>query len=108
MTRREEILTDNVHIVRGYIKRLLESTNGLIDPKVEEDAKKEFFNFSTVHLVDELVQTTKDYPLGHAIPVKFSTDIIVMDRKYFAELLEGFEREIEEINLERLNTIQHN
>lgn len=88
MSRREEILTDDVHVVRGYIKRLLPTVNGLIAPKDLDMAKKEFLAFSTTHLADELLTVVQDYPTNEEVAVTLSSDMIVMDRKAFAELIE--------------------
>lgn len=87
MSRREEILTDDVHLVRGYIDRKLATLNGLITPKQEEEVKADFFNFSTNHLLDELVTITKEYPKDGMMDVQVSADFIVMKRKDFDELI---------------------
>lgn len=94
MTRKETILEDNVHIVRGYVKRLLPATNGLALPKYLEAAKKEYLNFSTTHLVDDLITVEQEYPVGGLLPVTLHSDMIVMNRAHFAELLDILETEV--------------
>jgi hypothetical protein len=87
MSRREEILQDDVYLVGGKLKNNVDAPNGIVYPEEVDALRDEFFTFSIGHLSDEMVTVKKEYPKKDTVDVIFESDFIVMRRKDFDELI---------------------
>lgn len=87
MSRKEEILQDNVYVVGGRVTQTVDAPNGIASSMEIEILRDEFFTTIVEHLATEVVEVHKTYPISNTMEVGFETDFIVMKRKDFEELL---------------------
>jgi len=87
MSRKEEILNDDVYFVGGKLTENIDAPNGVASVDDIESYRREFFNFITVHLVDELVKVEKTYPEDNKMDIKYSTEFVVLKKDKFQELI---------------------
>ena len=87
MSRKEEILNDNVYIVGGKLNKNVDAPNGIVNHTEVEALQEEFLNFSLQHLASTLINVKKEYPKKDTVDITVSTDLIIMRREDFDELM---------------------
>ena len=87
MSKREEILEDKVHIAGGRFTENLSAPNGVASALEIEVLRDELLNMTIGYLASELVDVKKNYPKNDTMDVEMSTDLVVMRRKDFDELM---------------------
>jgi hypothetical protein len=82
----KEILTNRVHKIHNKSHRRMMTKNGVLD-KVDLQINKSFSIIDALDDLNHLVKYTQDYPVEDSSIVHFETDLVVMSRENYDELL---------------------
>ena len=82
----KEILTNRVHKIHNKSHRRMMTKNGVLD-KVDLEINKSFSIVDALDDLNHLVKYTQDYPVENSSIVHFETDLVVMSRENYDELL---------------------
>jgi hypothetical protein len=82
----KEILTTRVHKLHNKSHKRMMTKNGMLD-KVDLQINKSFSIIDALDNLNHLVKHTQDYPVDNGSIVHFDTDIVVMSREDYNELL---------------------
>ncbi len=82
----KEILINKVHIVHGKDSRIITTKNGILD-KLELDINKSLCIVDALDDLNHLVKYKQDYPVDNKSIVHFETDMVVMKKEDYMELL---------------------
>ena len=82
----KEILENRVHKIQDKSHKRMMTKNGVLD-KVDLQISKSFSIINALDDLNHLVKYTQDYPVEDSSIVHFETDIVVMKREDYDELL---------------------
>ena len=82
----KEILENRVHKLHNKSHKRMMTKNGVLD-KVDLQINKSFSIIDALDDLNHLVTYTQDYPVEDSSIVHFETDIVVMKREDYDELL---------------------
>ena len=82
----KEILENRVHKLHDKSHRRMMTKNGVLD-KVDLQINKSFSIIDALDDLNHLVKYNQDYPVEDSSIVHFETDIVVMKREDYDELL---------------------
>ena len=82
----KEILENRVHKLHKKSHRRMSTKNGVLD-KADLQINKSFSIIDALDDLNHLVKYTQDYPVDNGSIVHFETDIVVMKREDYDELL---------------------
>ena len=82
----KEILENRVHKLHKKSHKRMMTKNGVLD-KVDLQINKSFSIIDALDDLNHLVTYTQDYPVENGSIVHFETDIVVMKREDYDELL---------------------
>jgi len=82
----KEILTNRVHKINNKSHRRMMTKNGVLD-KVDLQINKSFSIVDALDDLNHLVKYNQDYPVEDSSIVHFETDLVVMSRENYDELL---------------------
>ena len=82
----KEILENRVHKLHKKSHRRMLTKNGVLD-KTDLQINKSFSIIDALDDLNHLVTYTQDYPVDNGSIVHFETDIVVMKREDYDELL---------------------
>ena len=82
----KEILENRVHKLHNKSHKRMMTKNGVLD-KVDLQINKSFSIIDALDDLNHLVKYNQDYPVEDSSIVHFETDIVVMKREDYDELL---------------------
>ena len=82
----KDILENRVHKLHNKSHKRMMTKNGVLD-KTDLQINKSFSIIDALDDLNHLVKYTQDYPVENSSIVHFETDIVVMKREDYDELL---------------------